>query len=450
MEKEKTDKELLLDEIKGLITDSQKENVNKADLDKRIEKLNTDLAEKLDNEGRKKLKDDVDKLVAENVRLAAEVKALKEEPKTVKIEQPVSTREAFKQALIDAFKESAKNVPSLIVERTDDEGNKKLSVRDYFNKLGNKQTPELIVKTGVDMLESTIVQANVATVRLTDLDPNRVGTPLAVYQHVTDWMPIKAITKKYMSLLVVYDYQDYAGTKTQGSTAVLSSFLFKTVEFVSATIGTKFRLTDESLDDLPEAMDEIAIVAPDRIKNNIDYQILGSAGDDTATIKGLYAASKKTDFASGTTYKTKVANANKVDVIAFMKDQAETSKYIADTVILNPTDVRLLAAEKDQLDNSKVDRRVVFDALGEPVAICGMLIKRNTNQTVDTVTVLARNMVQIGDRKQLTLEVGYDGNDFTQGYKTVRINARLAFGVRDPLAVIYCSGLDAAVAAITT
>jgi hypothetical protein len=444
-ENEKTDKELLLEEIQGLITDSQKDGVKKADLDKKIEAINKTIADKLDNAEMKALKENVDKLVAAAAENAAAIKAMGEVASKKEADKPKTLAEA----LVDAFKESAKDVPNLVTEKTDSEGNKKLSIRDYFQKLGNKQTPELVIKVGVDMLETTIVQANVATTRLTDLDPNRVGTPLAVYQHVTDWMPIKGITKKYMSILVVYDYQDYAGTKTQGSAYAKSSFLFKTVEFVSAVIGTLFRVSDESLDDLPEAMQEIALVAPDKIKNNIDYQILGSAGNDTTTIKGLYASSKKTDFASGSTYSGKVANANKVDVISFMKDQAETSKYIADTIILNPTDVRLLAAEKDQLDNSKVDRRVVFDALGEPVAVCGMLIKRNVNQTVDTVTVLARNMVQIGDRKQMTLEVGFDGSDFSEGYKTIRIGVRLAFAVRDPLAVIYCSGLDAAVTAIS-
>ena len=438
------EKEKLLLEIKGLIADSQKEGVKKSDLDKTIAELNAKI-EKLSKPEIDALPAAVEKLIAEQAKLTASVNAMNETAQKHEISKPKNLAEA----LVDAFKESAKSVPNLLTEKVDSEGNKKLSVSEYFNKLGNKQTPELVVKVGVDMLESTIVQSNVATVRLTDLDPNRVGIPLAVYQHVTDWMPVKGITKKYMSLLVVYSYQDGAATKTQGSAYAKSSFLFKTVEFVSAVIGTLFRVTDESLDDLPEAMDEIARVAPDKVKNNIDYQILGSAGDDTTTIKGLYAASKKTDFDSAGVYSGKVANANKIDVLSMMKDQAETSKYICDTVILNPTDVRLLAAEKDQLDNSKVDRRVVFDALGEPVAICGMLIKRNVNQTADTVTVLASNMVQIGDRKQMTLEVGYDASDFSTGYKTIRIGVRLAFAVRDPLAVIYCSGLAAAVSAIT-
>jgi hypothetical protein len=436
------EKELLLKEIQVLIADSQKEGVKKADLDKTIADLNDRIA-KLSKPEIDSLPETVNKLIAEQAKLTASVNAMNE--KTNKQEVKPMT---LAEALVDAVKESAKDIPSLITESTE-KGHKTISMRDYFKKLGNKQTPEMALKVSVDMSESAIVQSNVATVRLTDLDPNRVGIPLAVYGHVTDWMPVKPVSGKYMSILVVYSYEDGAGTKTQGSTASRSSFLLKTVEFVTATIGTKFRVTDESLDDLPEIMQEISIVAPSKIKDNIDSQILGAAGDDTSTIKGILAASKKTDFASATTYAASIPNANRVDCISLMKDQGETSKYLLDEIILNPLTVRKLAAEKDQLDNSKVDRRVAFDALGEPVAICGMMIRRNTNLAADAAIVLSNKMVQIGDRKQMTLEVGYDGNDFTEGWKTVRINVRLAFAVRDALAVIYCSDLDAAVTDIT-
>jgi len=432
------EREQLLLEIKGLIADSQKEGVKKADLDNTIKELNDKIA-KLDNGEMKTLKESVDALLKATADNAAAIKAMGEQSQK-KEEKPLT----LKEALIAAAMEAGKNVPNLITEVQEGD-KKKLSMKEYFTKLGNRSTPELTVKVAVDMLQANIVQSNVNTVRLTQLDPQLVGSALAFYQHVVDWMPVKPITGKFMSILVVYSYEDGAGTKTQGSTASKSSFLLKTVEFVSATIGTKFRISDESLADLPEVMDEIARVAPDKIKSNIDYQILGSAGDDTTTIKGMYAASKKTDFAGATTYASTIQNANKVDVISLMKDQAETSGYVVDSINLNPLDVRVIAAEKDQLDNSKTDRRVTFDALGEPLAICGMLIKRNVKQTANTLSVVAREQLQIGDRQQMTLEIGYDGNDFTEGYKTVKVNVRLAFAVRDPLAVIYCSDLATAV-----
>jgi hypothetical protein len=437
------EKELLMQEIKNLITDSQKEGVKKADLEKTINDLNERIA-KLSKPEIDSLPETVNKLIAEQAKLTAAVNAMNESANKKDAERPLT----FKEALVEAWREAAKNRPDLITERNDDNG-KRLSALDYFKKLGNKNTPEMVVKT--DMTEANIVQSNVATVRLTDLDPKRVSVPLTIYPHVLDWMPVKGVPagKKYMSLLVVYSYSDGAGTKTQGSTATISSFLFKTVEFVCATIGTKFRLTDESLDDLPEAMEEIALVGPSKIKDNIDYQILGSAGDDTATIKGLFAASKHTDFAGSTTYADTIPNANEIDVIATMKLQAAASNYKLTDVVMSPTDVHKIAALKDQLDNSIFDRRVSFDSLGNPVAICGLLIRENAQMTANTLVGVDRNMLQIGDRKQMTMEVGYDGNDFTEGFKTVRINVRLAFGVRDPLAVIYCSDLAQGVSDIT-
>jgi HK97 family phage major capsid protein len=285
---------------------------------------------------------------------------------------------------------------------------------------------------------------------MTELDPNRVGTPLTIYGHVTDWMPIKPINKKYMSILVVYSYEDGAGTKTEGSASSQSSFLLKTVEFVAATIATYFTLSDESLDDLPEAMEEISIIGPDKIKDNIDSQILGSAGNDTSTIKGLYAASKHTDFTGSTTYAASIASPSIVDVIACAKHQGESNKYLMDTVVMNSLDILKLAAAKDQLDNSKTDRRVAFNNLGEPVAVCGLVIRKNTSQTVNTLTVLANNTLQIGDRKQMAMEIGYNGTDFTEGQKTVRIGVRLAFAVRDAAAVIYCDDIATAISNIAT
>lgn len=443
------EKELLLKEIKDLISESTKGAITEKALNDKVEEINKQLKvlnEREDNHKEvKDLKEAVDKLIQATADNAAAINAMNETA-TKKAENRPAT---LYEAMMEAITEASKNVPSLISESTEN-GRKKVSMKDYFLKLGNKQTPEMVMKIAVDMSQANIINTNVNTVRLTDLDPNRVGTPLSIYAHVLDWMPTKPVAGKYMSILVVYSYEDGAGTKTQGSTATKSSFLLKTVEFVTATIGTKFRVTDENLSDLPEIMQEIALVAPSKIKDNVDSQILGAAGDDTSTIKGILAASKKTDFASGTTYLNAIANANKVDVLSLMKDQAETSKYVVDTVMLNPLQVRKLAAEKDQLDNSKTDRRVTFDALGEPIAISGLMIRRNTNIAAAAAVVCASNMLQIGDRQNMTLEVGYDGNDFTEGWKTVRINVRLAFAVRDALAVIYCSDIDAAVAAITT
>jgi hypothetical protein len=436
--------EELLKKIQALIADSQKENIKKADLDKTIATLNAEIA-KLSKPEIDSLPETVNKLIAEQAKLTASVNAMTEVANKTEADKPVT----FKQALMDAITESAKAVPSLVKEVTNEEGIKKQSMKDYFLKLGNKNTPELTVKVAVDMLESNIVGNYVDTLRLTALDPNRVSIPLTIYPHVTEWMPVKGMTTKSMALLVVGTYVDGSQTKTEGSASGQSSFLLTTVSFPSFVIATYGTLSDETLEDLPEAMDEISRTFPSKILDNVDSQILGTSGNDSSALAGLLTANKFTAFASATTYATSTKNANMVDVVAKMKLQSKKNKHVPDVCVLNASDIEKLTAEKDQLDNSKFDRRIAYNSIGEPVAICGLALIQSEAVTADQVVVLARNMLQIGDRRSMTMEIGYDGNNFKEGKKTVRISVRLAFGVRDKAAVIYCSGWDAAVNAIT-
>jgi len=438
----KAQKDMLLKEIEGnvksLIADSQKESITKKELDDKVDALNKKIADSLNNEDMATLKESVDNLVKASSENSAAIKAMTEQAAKQINESPKSFREAIKASIL-AKKDS------VLVEKNDDNG-ERLSLKDYFTEKGNKQTP--VFKVAVDMLESNIVQSNVATVRLTELDPNRVGIPLSVYSNVMDWMPSRRMGKPYMSVLVAYSYEDGSGTKTEGSAPSQSSLLFKTVEFKAFVIGTYFTLSDETLDDLEEALDEISIVAPSKIMDNVDSQINGSAGDDSSALAGILTANKNTAFVPAT-YTSTVKGANLIDVIAKMKLSCLANKYRPDTVELNPNDIDNIAALKDGLDNSILDRRVRFDALGNPVAIAGLNIKASTTITEDTAIVLDSKQVVIGKRREMTLEIGYNGTDFTEGQKTVVINVRVSFAVRDKAAVIYSSGLKAAKDVIT-
>lgn len=437
------DKELLLKEIQALIADSQKENVTEKALNERIEAINKQIAEKLDNAGMAALKKSVDELMEATRDNAAAIKAMTERTSKDFKENPVS----FKDALVAAVMEKA-SVSGLLTDKNDDYGQRK-SLKEYFTEKGNRTTPTFVINKAVDMLESNIVQSNVATIRLSELDPQRVGIPLTIYPHVIDWVPSKTIQKPYMSLMVVYSYVDGAATKTEGSASGQSSFLLKTVEFKSFYIATYFTLSDETLDDLNEAMEEIAITAPSKILDKVDGYILGAAGDDASAIAGLLTANKKTDFAGATTYAGSIAAANEVDAIATMKLQCETNKYQPDVVLLNPSDVSKLGSKKDELNNSITDRRVVYSVTGEPTMVAGMRVIKSSAIDADNVVVLDSKQLMIGKRKEMTMEIGYNGTDLTEGQKTVVIKVRLAFGVRDKAAVIYAASLAQAVTDIT-
>ena len=444
----------LLEKIQGLISDSTKGVITEKELEAKVAAINKQLEalnNKEDNHAEvKSLKDAVDKLIAATADNAAAIKAMTEQSKKESRSRKANTpKEILSEGIVDGIVAASKGIPNLVTTVKDQYG-ERLSIKDYFEKYGNRQTPEIkIDKVAVDMLQSNIVQANISTIRLTELDPQRVGIPLNPYPHVFEFMSSKTITRPNMALAVVYSYEDGAGTKTEGSASSKSSFLFKTVSFPSFYIGTHFVLSDETMDDLPETAEEIAATGPDKILDSIDGKILSTAGDDSSDIAGLYTANKMTAFASATTYANKYPNANEYSVLAGIKLQRETNKYKPDVAVMNPLDISILIDKKDQIDNSLQDRRLVFDSLGNLVAFNGLRIINSSAQTANTVSVFDSRQVWIGKRKDMVIQYGYNGTDLTEGQMTAVLKTRLAFGVRDKAAVIYCSDFAAAVAAIT-
>ena len=454
--------EKITGDVKKLIADANKENAKESDVNKLIEKLNKSIAD-LTEDQKKALKDKCDELAKTNEALTKavadanealnkqgiELKKLMDNAPTK--EDKKSIIKNFRSAIKDAITKAATE-GKFLEDIKDPVYGDRMSFSKFFEKNPNGKISikienfgvEGVNKVAVDMLESNIVQSNVSALRLTELDPRRVGIPLTIYPHVTDVFPTKRLTRPNMALLVVYSYEDGSGTKTEGSASSKSSFLFKTVSFPSFFIATYFTLSDETLDDLEEALDEISIVAPDKILDKIDSKILSANGDDSTDIKGLFHTDKSTAF-STTPYLASIEGANFVDVVACMKRTVESAKYRPNVVYLNPTDVLKLAAAKNTFEDSRIDRRVVFDAIGNPTMLYGLRIIQSEQIAANEACVMDINQTMIGRRLDMVMEIGYNGTDLTEGQKTVVIKIRLAFGVRDKSAIVYESDVAAAI-----
>lgn len=433
----KQEKEALLLEIKGIVTDSTKGVAKQVDIDLKIKEINERI-EKLPSAEIDSLKLRVDELIEKNKALEAASKKQGEE--MVKLKSG-SNSVAEKKSWIKAAEEAIMKYKDVcLTEKTDTYGTR-YSLLEYFQK-GNKQTPEFVISKAVDMLESNIVQNYVGQIRLSELAPGIYGTPITFYPHVLDYFPQRKITKPNLSMFVTYSYSDGAGTKIEGSAGTASSFLLKTVSFPSFFIDTYIPLSDETLDDLPEVLSEINRVAPSKIKDKLDEKIYADAGNDSTDIMGMFVnGSKCTDFASAT-YATSIVGANYIDLIECMIASGETNKYQMDTVGLNPTDIRLyFNSLKNQLDDSVKDNRLVF-ANGQLVSVCGLRVIKSSAITANTCFVGAINAVALlGVRQDMTMEIGLNGTDFKERQKTARIGLRVAFGVGDPLAIIYSSDM---------
>lgn len=181
------------------------------DLDKTIKGINEQIA-KLSSEKVDKLAKDFEDLTAkyENVVNASKEQGLelaKLKAGQNEIVQPKTFASMVKEALL------AKK--GILNEVNDDYG-QRMSFRKYFEE--NKTTGLIEVnKIAVDMLQSNIVGNYVNNIRLTQLDPNRVGIPLSPYKHALEVVKTIPIAKPYMSLLVVGTYEDGSATKTEGS-----------------------------------------------------------------------------------------------------------------------------------------------------------------------------------------------------------------------------------------
>lgn len=455
------DETILLDKVEKRIKDAVEKAsegaISQKKLDKLIEKLNSEISE-MSNAAKAELDKRMKEFADKNEALQKEIKdandALKTQSEAIKKLTDKGTVEeankpvTFRKALENSIMAKHAEVPGVLAEKNDDFG-KRFSLKDFFTEKGGKQLPTFTLKVAVDMLESNIVGANVNTVRLTELDPKRVGIPLTIYPHVMDVFYSKTISRPFMSILVVYTYTDGSATKVEGAASGQSSFLLKTVEFKSFYIATNFVLSDETLDDLNEALDEIAIVAPDKILDKIDTKILGATGDDATDIAGILTASKNTAFDVTLGFgAASVDNANFIDAILSAKLQAEKNKYKPNAVYVNPTQLYLMSAEKNSFLDSRLDRRITYDANGVPTFIGGLRIIQSTAIVVNTFIVFDNAQTMIGKRADMTMEIGYNGTDLTEGQKTVVIKVRLAFGVRDKAAIIYCSDITAAVAAL--
>ena len=152
-------KEDLLKEIKGLISDNLKGTITEKELNERMADINKQLEvlnNKEDNHAEvKELSDNVEKLVKSleetNIALkeqGSELKQIKESGLQKKNEQPKTFRDALKAAFLE-------KKDALLKEVNDDYG-KRLSLKEFIES--GRPSPKMTIKSAVDMLESNIAR----------------------------------------------------------------------------------------------------------------------------------------------------------------------------------------------------------------------------------------------------------------------------------------------------
>jgi HK97 family phage major capsid protein len=374
----------------------------------------------------------------ELLKVAAELKALKEIPKTSKEE-----KQGFGTILRKALEKEG-YTEEVVIDPISQK--KALTVKGW-----DRKNMGLTVKVAVDMTTALSLAPGstpgTSIGYLTDYKMKDVMINLTKDTHCVQFLPTDPIVNKYMGVMVEHTYYDGAAAKAEGSAAGQSSLKFKTVEFKAFEYATYFRVSKENLSDLPSLESKLNRIAPDKILSTLDAAIFSTTGDNSVTALGMYSAGNYTAFSS--TGLGTIPDANIVDLIGKLALQAELADQDVNTVIVHPSRLNAVRQGKDQLGNSLTNRNVVFDAFGNVVSIWGLTVIKNKAQTVDRVTVLWNEAAEIGLLEDISFEIGTNASDLTEGMRTIVFWMRAAFGVGKPGAIFLSSDPDTDIATIT-
>ena len=181
-------------------------------------------------------------------------------------------------------------------------------------------------------------------------------------------------------------------------------------------------ITDELLDDPAQMESKIRTKLTEKLLQAVEEGYYG--GNGTTNLNGIRTIASVFDpgsFATGAA--NEVENANIVDVIVVAKNQIQLANQAMPTAILmNPTDVAVMKTVKV----STTDRRYV-----ERVLISG------NSLSIDGTPVVVSNLVAPGEyvvgdfglstlwtRQALTIEIGYNADNFVKNFKTIRAEWR--------------------------
>lgn len=334
-------------------------------------------------------------------------------------------------------------------------------IEPYQNDLGSQafklkgcdnQTGKFQLKAAIDMTTTLALApgsspgTNIGY--LTNYGMNRVQLSLSRDLHFMDVFPVQTISQKYFGVVIEHTFFDGADIKAEGSTAGESSFKLKTIEYKVMDIPARFRVAKNNLEDIPFLMDTIARKGSDALQSKIDEYTLYASGDNSSTPYGLRTSGYFTAF-DPSTWTGKVESANLVDVIIKQKLQAELADKFVNAVILYPSAIDEIETLKDANRNYLQSRGIVFDNDGNLLKIKGLTVIKNKKlvnadtSIYESIVLNGFDSLTYGVRDNMNIEIGWDGNDFSQRMVTVMLTGRVAFGIGDPETIIYSDNMQA-------
>lgn len=205
-------------------------------------------------------------------------------------------------------------------------------------------------------------------------------------------------------------------------TLPLSTTEFVEVQTPVATVGHYIKSSDQMMADNTAVADLIDSRIGSKVLQKMDNLIVTGTG----TIKGLIDVSNHTVLAG-------VEGDGIYHAIRRAITALEVGEFSASVVLLNPADVEML--DLDSLSDGAF-RAANARGYNAPT-VWGLPVVTSHHVTAGKFFVLDSSYVQVWERAGVTVEMGYDADDFTHNRKTIRGNMRAALTVFNAGAVQY-------------
>lgn len=213
-----------------------------------------------------------------------------------------------------------------------------------------------------------------------------------------------------------------AGMTAEGTAKTQADFDLVVASANVKKVTSYIKVTKEMLDDVELMRSEINQELTELINLKIDDQLLNGTGL-TVNLTGINA--NATAWAAGA-FALSIPTPTKWDVLRTAINQVRVNLFEPNYIVMHPTDVTGMELSKDSTGQYIMPPFAALDG----TVVSGIRVVANTGVTIDNFLVGDFSKAGVRFKEGLTINVGYENDDFTKNLVTILAEARLVQRVK--------------------
>lgn len=256
---------------------------------------------------------------------------------------------------------------------------------------------------------------------------------------------VGAISNKYAIWIEESNPQGTPAFIAEGAAKIQLSSIWQEKNALVKKIGVYSKVTTELMADLPQLLTFIKNVLMKRLSVATEDQLFN--GDNTGeNLNGAFTLA--TTFTAGDNA-GQIDFANEFDVLDAIALQAEVANGEANAVFINPSTWSKTKGLKDA--QGRPIWKDYVDPITKEVTYAGMVIRTTTAVPAGQFVGGDMTVLNVLFREEMTIQIGLDGNDFTNNVKTILAEQRLVqFASANDVTVLVKGDFATAKAALET